>query len=102
MNIPTGNRNAEKPQNWENRSGRCAPTGPIQLRAWPETTGEATLKDASSGEYESRLKASRTAMLRPTNPIITLKRLFSVGERMRTTSPYPDERPAALVESTLF
>src|SRR6202142_4783294 len=93
MNIPTGNRNAEKPQNWKNRSGRCAPTGPIQLRAWPETIGEDTLKDASCGEYESRLKASRTDVLRPTNPIISLKRLFSVGERMRTASPCPDELP---------
>ncbi len=46
-NIPTGNRNAEKPQNWKNRSARCAPTGPIQFRAWPaEGSGAETLKEA--------------------------------------------------------
>src|SRR5579863_2419464 len=50
-NIPTGNKNAAKPQNWKKRSARCAPTGPIQLRAGPAPYGGAeTLNDASCGE----------------------------------------------------
>src|SRR5277367_1912604 len=50
-NIPTGNRNAAKPQNWKNRSAMCAPTGPIQLRAGPAPGGGAeTLNEASRGE----------------------------------------------------
>ena len=42
------------------------------------------MNDASCGEYESRLRASKTARLRPTKPIISLKRLLSVGVRTRT------------------
>src|SRR5580704_18490323 len=81
MNIPTGNRKAQKPQNWKNRSDICAPTGPIQFLAGPEPGGGAeTLKETSCGEYESRLSAIRMARLRPTNPISSLKRLFSVGD----------------------
>ena len=50
-NIPTGNRNAAKPQNWKKRSAMCAPTGPIQLRAGPAPGGGAeTLNEASCGE----------------------------------------------------
>ena len=89
-NMPMGNRNAEKPQNWKKRSAMWAPTGPIQLRAGPAPGGGAeTLNEASRGEYESRLRASRMARLRPTKPISSLRRLFSVGVRIRTTiSPF--------------
>src|ERR1700674_466754 len=66
----------------------CAPTGPIQFRAGPDDGGAAeTLNEASCGEYESRLSASRIARLSPTNPTSSLMRLFSVGVRMRTKSP---------------
>ena len=83
-NIPMGNKNAAKPQNWKKRSARCAPTGPIQFRAGPEPgAGADTLNDASCGEYDSRLSVSRIARLNPTNPISSLIRLFSVGVKMR-------------------
>ena len=68
----------------------CAPNGPIQLRAGIELeTGAETLNEGSSGEYESRLRASRMARLKPTKPISSLRRLLSVGVMKRTLSPLP-------------
>src|ERR1700684_4642839 len=88
ITIQTGNKKALKPQNWKKRADMCAPTGPIQFLAGPEPGGGAeTLKETSCGEYESRLSAIKMARLRATNPISSLKRLFSVGDRMRTSSP---------------
>src|SRR3984957_18659439 len=77
-------------------SAMCAPTGPIQLRAGaPPGEGAETLNDASCGEYESRLSASRMARLRPTKPTISLSLLLSEGVRIRTTiSPFYPERQA--------
>src|ERR1700733_6442050 len=73
----------------------CAPTGPIQFLAGPAPGGGAdTLNETSCGEYESRLSASRKAMLRPTNPTSSLIRLFSVGDRIRTSFPFCIEKPA--------
>src|ERR1700722_3795127 len=89
-NMPIGNRNAENPQNWKKMSDICAPTGPIQLRAGAAPgAGADTLNEASCGEYESKLRASRMARLKPTKPIISLSLLLSEGVRIRTTiSPF--------------